>query len=138
MTTGKSHAPASLAGAAGMLLVQEGRGDEALFLARSDSSGRLVGDEQRRMKQQPAWSRVGRSMAERWEGQSKMGDGFLGNVRSSGKGGQPTWVAMTRGHDPRPLVPSAWPPGTGLAHGTERPSQAVKQKRAADMWAQPC
>jgi hypothetical protein len=33
MTTGKSRGPASQAGAAGMLLVQEGRGDEVLLLA---------------------------------------------------------------------------------------------------------
>jgi hypothetical protein len=33
MTTGKSRGPASQAGAAVMLLVQEGRGDEVLLLA---------------------------------------------------------------------------------------------------------
>jgi hypothetical protein len=36
---GESRCPASLAGAAGRLLVQEGRGDRALLLARLDSSG---------------------------------------------------------------------------------------------------
>jgi hypothetical protein len=35
---GKYHGPALLAGATGMLLVQEGRGDGALLLAQSDSS----------------------------------------------------------------------------------------------------
>jgi hypothetical protein len=39
--------PASLAGAAGRLLVQEGRGNEALLLAWLDSSGWLLGDWQR-------------------------------------------------------------------------------------------
>jgi hypothetical protein len=48
MTVGKSRGPASLAGAAGRLLVQEGRGDEALLLVEADSSGRLIGDGQRR------------------------------------------------------------------------------------------
>jgi hypothetical protein len=43
-TAGKSHGPTSLAGVAGRLLVQEGHGDEALLLAQSDSSGRLIGD----------------------------------------------------------------------------------------------
>jgi hypothetical protein len=46
MTTWKSRGPASLAGAAARLLVQEGHGDEALILARSDSSWRLIGDGQ--------------------------------------------------------------------------------------------
>jgi hypothetical protein len=46
MTTGKSCGPASLAGTTGRLLVQEGRGDEALLLARSDSSVRLIDDGQ--------------------------------------------------------------------------------------------
>jgi hypothetical protein len=35
---GESCCPASLAGAVGMLLVQEGRGDKALLLVRSNSS----------------------------------------------------------------------------------------------------
>jgi hypothetical protein len=35
---GESHCSASLAGAAGRLLVQEGRGDKALLLVWSDSS----------------------------------------------------------------------------------------------------
>jgi hypothetical protein len=35
---GESHCPASLAGTAGRLLVQEGRGDKALLLVWSDSS----------------------------------------------------------------------------------------------------
>jgi hypothetical protein len=48
MTVGKSRGPASLADVVGRLLVQEGRRDEALLLAWSDSSGRLIGDEQRR------------------------------------------------------------------------------------------
>jgi hypothetical protein len=47
MMAGKSCGPASLACAVGRLLVQEGRSDEALLLARSNRSGRLVGDEQR-------------------------------------------------------------------------------------------
>jgi hypothetical protein len=38
-TMGKSRGPASLAGAMGRLLVQEGCGDEALLLVQSDSSG---------------------------------------------------------------------------------------------------
>jgi hypothetical protein len=36
--TGESRCPASLAGATGRLLVQEGRGDKVLLLVRSDSS----------------------------------------------------------------------------------------------------
>jgi hypothetical protein len=47
MTAGKSHGPASLAGAAGGLLVQEGRGDEALLLVWSDCSGQLISNGQR-------------------------------------------------------------------------------------------
>jgi hypothetical protein len=53
---GKSHGPASLAGVVGSLLAQEGCRDEALLLARSDSSGRLVGNGQQRVKQRPAQS----------------------------------------------------------------------------------
>jgi hypothetical protein len=45
---GKSRGPASLAVAVGRLLAHEGHRDEALLLARSDSSGRLVGDGQQR------------------------------------------------------------------------------------------
>jgi hypothetical protein len=45
--TGKSRGPASPAGTAGRLSVQEGRGDEALLLAWSDSSRQLIGDGQR-------------------------------------------------------------------------------------------
>jgi hypothetical protein len=37
-TTGESYFPASLAGAAGRFLVQEGCGDRALLLVRSDNS----------------------------------------------------------------------------------------------------
>jgi hypothetical protein len=43
---GKSRGPASLAVAVGRLLAHDGHRDEALLLARSDSSGRLVGDGQ--------------------------------------------------------------------------------------------
>jgi hypothetical protein len=45
-TTGKSRGSASLEGAAGRLLVSEGRGDEALLLVQSDSSGQLIYDGQ--------------------------------------------------------------------------------------------
>jgi hypothetical protein len=77
---GKSHRPASLVGTAGMLLVQEGHGDEAPLLAQSDGSGRLIGNEQRWVKQRSAWSRAARSAAEWGRGESGVGDGFLGNV----------------------------------------------------------
>jgi hypothetical protein len=50
-TAGKSHGPASLAGAAGRLSVQEGHGDEAFLLAHSDSLGQLIGDRHRWAKQ---------------------------------------------------------------------------------------
>jgi hypothetical protein len=50
----KSYGPASLAGAAGRLLAHEGHRDEALLLARSDSSRWLIGDGQRRAKRWPA------------------------------------------------------------------------------------
>jgi hypothetical protein len=43
-TAGKSRGPASLACTAGRLLLEEGHGDEALLLARSNSSGRLDED----------------------------------------------------------------------------------------------
>jgi hypothetical protein len=43
---GKSRGPASLAGAVGRLLVQEGRRDEVLLLAQSDRLGWLISDEQ--------------------------------------------------------------------------------------------
>jgi hypothetical protein len=43
---GKSCGPTSLAGAVGMLLALEGRKEEALLLAQSDSLGRLVRDGQ--------------------------------------------------------------------------------------------
>jgi hypothetical protein len=103
-TTGKSRGPASLAGTAGRLLVQEGHGDEALLLARSDSSVWLVGDGQRRRSS-------GRRGAERrrgvplngGRGKNGVGDDFLGGVRSSGKGGQATWG----GDDRWPPAPSA-------------------------------
>jgi hypothetical protein len=71
-TAGKSRGLASLAGAVGRLLVQEGRGDEELLLALSDSSGWRISDGQRL-------------------GKSGVGDGFLGDVRSSAKEG-PTHV----------------------------------------------
>jgi hypothetical protein len=45
---GKSRGSASLAVAVGRLLAHEGDRDEALLLARSDSSGRLIGDGQQR------------------------------------------------------------------------------------------
>jgi hypothetical protein len=61
MMAGKSRGPASLAGSAGMLLVQVGRGDEALLLAWSDSSERLIGDGKRRAMQRPTRSRAARS-----------------------------------------------------------------------------
>jgi hypothetical protein len=48
MTVRKSRGLALLAGAAGRLSVREGRGDEALLLVRSDSSGLLIGDGQQR------------------------------------------------------------------------------------------
>jgi hypothetical protein len=38
MTAGESRCPASLVGTAGRFLVQEGHGDEALLLVRSDNS----------------------------------------------------------------------------------------------------
>jgi hypothetical protein len=95
--------PASLAGAAGRLLVQEGRGNEALLLAWLDSSGWLLGDWQRWAKQRPAWSRAARSAAEWGRGKSGLGDGFLGDVQSSGKEG-PTHIG---GDDRRPPAPSA-------------------------------
>jgi hypothetical protein len=46
MMVRKSLGPASLAGAAGSLLVQEGCGDKALLLVWSESSGCLIGDGQ--------------------------------------------------------------------------------------------
>jgi hypothetical protein len=82
--------------------VQEGRGDEVLLLARSDSLGWIVGDGQWRLMQQPVWSRAARSAAKWWEGKSEVGDGFLGDVQSSGKGG-PTHVGSD---DRRPQAPS--------------------------------
>jgi hypothetical protein len=71
--------------------VQEGRGDKALLLARSDSSGWLINDRRCLVKQWPVWCRTARSMAEQVEGKSEVGGGFLGDVRSSDKGGRATW-----------------------------------------------
>jgi hypothetical protein len=103
MTAGKSCGPALLSGAVGRLLVQEGHSDEALLLAQSDSSGRLISDGQLRVKQRPAQSRAVRSVVERGRGKSGVGDSFLGDVRSSAKEGQPTWAAMTGGHQHQAL-----------------------------------
>jgi hypothetical protein len=103
MTVGKSRGPASPADVVGMLLVQEGRGDEALLLARSDSSGRLISVGEQWAKQWPTHSRAVRSAAEWWEGKSEVGDGFLDDVRRSDKEG-PTHVG---GDDRRPPAPSA-------------------------------
>jgi hypothetical protein len=63
-TARKSRGPASLADAAGRLLVQEGHCDEALLLAQSNSSGWLIGDGQRWAKQRPVRSRASRSAVE--------------------------------------------------------------------------
>jgi hypothetical protein len=74
---GKSRGPASLAGAAGRLLVQVGRGDEALLLAWSDSSERLVGDGKRRAMQRPTRSSAADSAAEQGRRKGGVGHGFL-------------------------------------------------------------
>jgi hypothetical protein len=72
------------------------------------------------------------------EGKSGVGDGFLGDIRSSGKGAKPRGKATTGGHWHRALsTRRTRPSGTGAARGTGRPSRAVKRKRAADMRAQP-
>jgi hypothetical protein len=60
---GKSRGPASPAGAAGRLLVQEGHGDEALLLARLDSSGRLIGGRGRGAEQRGERPNGGRGKA---------------------------------------------------------------------------
>jgi hypothetical protein len=71
MTVEKSHGPASLAGATTELLVQERRGDEALLLVRSDSSGQLIdygkwwqSSDWRGAEQQGAWPNGGGDKAE--------------------------------------------------------------------------
>jgi hypothetical protein len=64
-TAGESRCPASLDGAVGRLLVQEGRCDEALPLVRSDSS-EAVGDD----RQSGGWGGAEQrgGGAEQWEG----------------------------------------------------------------------
>jgi hypothetical protein len=74
---GKSHGLASLAGAAGRFLAQEGRRDEVLLLARSDSSGWLIGDGQRQANGGGA-EKSSESSSRTGLGKSKMGDGSLG------------------------------------------------------------
>jgi hypothetical protein len=106
MTVGKSCGPALLSGTVGRLLVQEGRGDEALLLARSDSSGHPIGDGQRRVKQRPTQIRAARSVVERGRGKSGVGDSFLSDIQSSAKEG-PTHVG---GDDRRSPAPSALRP----------------------------
>jgi hypothetical protein len=39
-----------------------------------------------------------RSTAKRWEGKSRVGGGFLGDVRSRDKGANPCGAVMTSGH----------------------------------------
>jgi hypothetical protein len=119
----KSRGPASLADAAGRLLVQEGRGGEALLLALSDSLGRLIGDGQRWVKQRPARSRAARSAGEQGRGKSGAGDNFLGDIRSSGMEG-PTHVG---GDDRRP-------PGAGAVCRTGATVLGGQMRQAADMW----
>jgi hypothetical protein len=86
---GKSRGPASLTGAVGRLSVQEGRGDEALLLAWSDSSGWLIGNVQRWVKQ--------------WEGNAKWAMASLVISGAVVRGDQPTWAATTGGHRRRAL-----------------------------------
>jgi hypothetical protein len=73
MMAGKSHGPASPAGAVGRLLLQEGRDDEALLLSQLDSSGRLIGDRRWRAKQRPAQSRAARSVGFPHYAKTKLG-----------------------------------------------------------------
>jgi hypothetical protein len=100
---GKSRGPASLAGAVGRLLAQEGGRDEALLLAQSDSSGWLIGDGQWQVKQWLAWSRATRRAAERGKGKAKWVTAPSDDVRSSAK----EWPTHVGGDDWWPLAPSA-------------------------------
>jgi hypothetical protein len=138
MMAGKSCGLASLAGAAGRPLVQEGRSDNALLLVWSDSSEaahlQLEMANEATASVEQSSEEAGRTV----EGRSKVGGGFLGDVRSRGNGGQPTWD----GDDQRPPMPSAprvvgTVTGNKVACGTERPSWTVKQKWAADRWSRP-
>jgi hypothetical protein len=97
-TAGKSCGPASLAGAAGRLLVQEGHCDEALLLAQSDSSGWLMGDGQRWAKQRPVRSRASRSAVERERGKAEWATTSSVTSGVVVRRGQHMWAATTGGH----------------------------------------
>jgi hypothetical protein len=77
-TAGESRCLASLASVAGRLLVQQGRGDEAVLLVRSDSS-------------EQAHQRLA-TVGEAAEGRRRVRVSFLGDVWSRDQGGgQSTW-----------------------------------------------
>jgi hypothetical protein len=116
MTAGTSRGPASLASAAGKFLVMEGRGDELLLLAQSDTLGRLIDDGQWCAKQRLVQSRAARSVAERGWGKSGVGDDFLGDVRSSAKKG-PTHVGSDDRLSPVPRTLHTVSTATGNSGG---------------------
>jgi hypothetical protein len=60
------------------------------FWTSLTARGRLVDDGPRWVKWWPVWS-IAASVAERGKGKSEVGGRFLGDVRSSGKGGQSKW-----------------------------------------------
>jgi hypothetical protein len=105
-----------VARAAGRFLVQEGRGDEALPLVRSNNS-EAAGE---------AAASVEQSNEERdrtVEERSRVGGSFLSDVRNRDWGGQPTWG----GDDRRPPTMSALRAVTTatrnrVTHGTEQSS----------------
>jgi hypothetical protein len=130
MTAKESQCLASLSGVAGMLLVQEGRGDGALLLVPSDSSE--AARRYRAMTGEAA-AVVEHSSEEAGPNggrRSRVGGGFLGDVWSMDKGGwQPTWGGDDRG----PPVPSAlrmvsMATGNRVVHRTGRLSRAVKME----------
>jgi hypothetical protein len=91
-TARKSRGPALLAGTVSRLLVQEAHRDEALLLARSDSSGWHIGDGQQWMKQLSARKRAARHVTAPSD-----------DVRSSAK----EWPTHVGDDDQRPPAPSA-------------------------------
>jgi hypothetical protein len=129
-TTGESCFPTSLAGAAGRFLVQEGWGDGALLLVRSDNSKvvhrRLVmageavaGAEQ--SNEECSWT---------VEGGSEVGGCFLGDVWSTDKGGSNPRGATTTGGHRRWAALHVVSVATGnrAARGIGWPSRAVKME----------
>jgi hypothetical protein len=128
MMAGKSCGLASLAGAAGRPLVQEGRSDNALLLVWSDSSEaahlQLEMANEATASAEQSSEEAGRTV----EGRSKVGGGFLGDVRSRGNGCNPRGMATTSGHQCQAL--SAWwarSPGTRwLAGPSDHPGRSNK------------